>query len=80
MVGLVSFAMRVLEQNEATGRDMPPVSVTGLVFGRSIKPHCEHVPWNSVPIDPSGARRDAREADVRRWATRIDILACAANR
>jgi hypothetical protein len=60
MFRFVPFAMSVLEQNEATGRDVPLVSVTGLVFGRSIKPHREHAPWNSVPIDLSCARAGMR--------------------
>src|SRR5579883_3012425 len=60
----VPFAMSVLEQDEATGRDVPLISVTGVVFGRSIKPHREHAPWNSVPIDLARARRNAREADL----------------
>jgi hypothetical protein len=60
----VSLAMCGLEQNEAAGRYVPRVSVTGLVFGRSIKAHREHASWNSVPIDLSRARRNAREADL----------------
>src|ERR1700680_1036778 len=64
MFRFVPFAMSVLEQNEATGWDVSLVSVTGLVFGRSIKPYCEHAPRNSVPIDLSCAGRNAREADV----------------
>jgi hypothetical protein len=58
MFRFVPFAMSVLEQNEATGWDVSLVSVTGLVFGRSIKPYCEHAPWNSQSTcrAPAGMR------------------------
>jgi hypothetical protein len=64
MSRFVSLAICVLEQNETTGRLVPLVSVTCLVFGRSIKPHREHALRHRMPINLSCARWNARETDA----------------
>src|SRR6266851_1391098 len=73
MSRFVSLAICVLEQNETTGWYVPLVSVTRLVFGRSIKPNREHALRHRMPINLSGARRNSRETDVCRRITRRHI-------
>ncbi len=65
--------MCVLEQNETASRYAPLVSVTGLVFGRSIEPYRKHALGHRVPIYLSRARPNARETDACRRIIRRDF-------
>jgi hypothetical protein len=70
MSRFASLAMCILEQNETAGGYVPPVSVTGLVFGRSIESHREHALRHGMPIYLSRARRNARETNACRHIIR----------
>ena len=64
MSRFVSPAINVLKQDEATGRYPPLIAVDGLVFRRSIEPHCQYALRHCMPIYLSRTRRNARETDV----------------
>jgi hypothetical protein len=65
MTGEMALPMRILNEDNTAGGDLPDLTVTGLVLDRAVQPHGEHALRYRVPTDLAHARRDASEADTR---------------
>src|SRR5262245_33091028 len=60
----MAFAMRVLQQNEATRRNLADLPVAGLVLHGAVDPHREHTFRHGVPTHRAHASRNSGEANT----------------